>query len=147
METWPTDSHRIVEIISRWRTKLIGQAEVPIDRICIHVQMVDLHVYPDFTWSGFVQYFKAGEPLNSMREVARGKFDSVLIQLIPNDERTLIELEELIVHELVHVAFPSAGGTKMAKSATDQPAENWVKTKTKQLLKEYGYVSKQEVAP
>jgi len=152
LETWPADTRarEIVEITAGWQKRLNGKAEIPFEKLCIHIQMVSLYLYPDYLLSGvegLTQYFRSGKQITEPREFVEGRYDAILIHLTPVPDRRLEELEELICHEMVHAAFPNAGGNRtvpltasLKEVFTDPAAEKWVKTKTKELLNEYGYI-------
>lgn len=147
IETWPGESHEIVEIVSGWQKRLAGKADIAIDKLHIHVQMVNLDLDPDWTVlgkTGFVQYYLSGEPIDDPKQVYLGEYDAVLIHLFPDGDRTLEQLEELILHELVHAAFPKSSTEGCARFSSVK-SEKWTKTKTTQLLKQYGYLFQRSV--
>jgi hypothetical protein len=148
METWPAETHEIVEMTSKWQKRLTKEAEIPFDKLHIHVQMVNLFLDPDYFVSrgdGFIEYYLAGEGVEEPMKVIQGEYDAVLIRLAPA-ERTPEELEAIILHELLHAAFPSAcrkGNTSPTDFFTNSEHEKWVETKTQQLLKQYGHLARQ----
>jgi hypothetical protein len=89
--------------------------------------------------NGWTTFYLSGAPLEKPAKIFRGEYDAVLIRLAPED-RTPEELEELILHELVHVAFPKASTGGKTKSWGRVECEKWVNAKVKQLLKQHGYV-------
>jgi len=42
-------SHELVDIASSWQRRLIELAEIPINKLCIHIEYVDLNIDP--LWS------------------------------------------------------------------------------------------------
>lgn len=147
----PKYSHEIVRIAAEWQKRLKCEAEIPIEYLHIHVQMVDLNFYPDWIRCGQIEYYRRGKPLTELRDLVEGNFDVVLISLFPKEadeeQHLLKEFEEIILHELVHAAFPRAGGSrKVPVTASieeffrDEASERWVYMKREELLKKYGYV-------
>jgi hypothetical protein len=156
IETWPAeeDAHDIVEIASGWQRRLVQEAEIPLDALHIHVQLVNLYLHPDWLVLnnfGSTQYYLSGELVEEPWQVFQGKYDAVFIHLVSNGERTPKQLEELILHELVHIAFPKALRTlerdaSRNKSFESAESEKWVNAKTKQLLRQHGYLLHQRSA-
>lgn len=147
VETWPTVAHEIVEITSGWQKRLAEEADIAIDELHIHVQMGNLDLDPDWfvlRRYGFTQYYLSGELIDDPMKIFLGEYDAIVIHLAPdNDDRTLEQLEQLILHELVHVAFPKSsrkGTTSSRKSFDGVECEKWVKAKAAQLLRQYGYL-------
>jgi len=146
METSSSEAHEIVEITFAWQKRLAEEAEIAIDDIHIHVQMVNLDLDPDWPVLkryGMTQFFLSGELVEEPVKVFLGEYDAVLIHLVPDNERKPGQLEEVILHELVHVAFPRAsrkGKTSRKKSSGSVECEKWVDAKVKQLLTQHGYL-------
>lgn len=42
LETWPVDTHRIVMIAARWKQILQEDAEIQLEKLCIHIQVAHL---------------------------------------------------------------------------------------------------------
>ena len=154
IETWPTDvAHEMVEIASGWQKRLAEQADFAFDRIPIHVQMVNLDLDPDWPIMeryGFIQFYLGGEPVEDPVKVYLGEFDAVVIHVFPDEDRTPEQLEELILHELLHAAFPksSVEGTRSRKKTFGSAeCEKWINDKTTQLLRQHGYLLHQPTLP
>lgn len=147
-ETWPVDeTHEILEIIKAWRRRLTKLVEIPIEKLHIHVQIVDLHLDPSCSKHGFIQHFRNGKDIKDPRDLMECRFDAVLIHFFPGFEN-IEKYEEIILHELVHVAFPNAGRSRsvplpssLEEIFSDQASERWIENKTDELLKKYGYAS------
>jgi len=146
LDAWPARAHEMAEIAARWQKILTGKAEVPIEKLHIHLQIVDLNLHPDWLESspyGLVQYFRLGELVDTPKELVEGKYDAALIHLFPDPDIPMEELERVVCHEMVHIAFPSCGGSRIVYSTVDEffndsVALKWVERKTKQLLRKYG---------
>jgi hypothetical protein len=72
-ETWPVDSHKIVEIAAGWQKRLQGKAEIPIEKVHIHIQAANLSIYPDWKPAGMGQYFRLGKPITEPRDFVEGR--------------------------------------------------------------------------
>lgn len=102
-------------------------------------------------YGGIIYYFQSGQRLKDPRDIVEGNYDAVLITLAPFDEVGLEELEIVICHELVHAAYPVAGGSRsfklgvsMSEFCRDSVAEHWIETRTQQILKKHGYIHARE---
>lgn len=151
--TWPCLSHEIAELTAEWKQRINSSSMVDLDRVHIHVQVVDLNIYPDWLEHhprACVQYYDDGEIVHDPGKLGEGGFNGVLLWILPENLMTWRELEEILVHELVHIAFPNAGIKSEGKSETysyplsDRQYEIWSEEKTFGLLEEQGYITEEK---
>jgi hypothetical protein len=140
-ETWPLSvTYELVALTDEWIKRIAPFSEVPLLKIHVHLEIVNLSAEPDFEYSGTVTYFKGGKALDN-REFVGGDFDAVLICLKPTFE-SLWEVEWILVHELLHVAFPSGGvdwSNVMENISEMEPkSEAFIEGKTDEFLLKFG---------
>jgi hypothetical protein len=47
--------------MTTWIKRIAPHSQVPLEKIHVHLEIVNLFAEPDFEYAGFVEYFKEGE--------------------------------------------------------------------------------------